>query len=1168
MSTSAEHPTAGPKAFATEKPPPAELNGVGGEVGGGNETGRAGGNGAAAAAAAAGEGAGAEIGGGGDGGRSGASVAYQPTGGAVLEFHNYEVKPDDVLVEQGRHAVSVQEMLMRPVFWPFSGQGDEVCRSVWMRDTGARPYPRPRKRRGTSGAAAAAAATTTTGGVGKDAQEDHEDGETDVDEDYHEGPVGLEPYPLRAAAILEDAYRFLAWYLECREGGGPPPGARSSGEVGDKGARGKPGGGGSLSPTVLLTVQVADELVQFRSLTDIVSVKRNLGSAFSLFGRRRVFRGVPVEEEGGIEEGGGRDEGEREKREEDGTGTGRNDDDDDAPPYPDPPTSSGTPYASESSLDASEDQAVTGSSTESEQSPSSGPTHASGSASGEGDGGEGTRVQRNPSSSCSSQYGCRAEGADKVDSDLEERVEHLVLVVHGIGDALMSVDLGMVQLRSLVECCDTMRAHHEEVVLNSKDLRGLRKKKGIRKRGRVGGSEDFGGGGGGRGGDGRGAATAEETQEEEEEERDCLGEVPTGLGRVEYLPVEWHTRFKGRLYREGGGSGGAAEGSSKDHPGTSPPSGATRRPRSEGAPGPGRGEGSGATGAGGSGSGIGSGGLSIWDITLPRAPTLRAFTNDTLLDILYFMSPEYHQVIVQEVTQEINRILELFRKHTRDWSGKVSIVAHSLGAIICFDIMANQPSAGGGGGVPPGPGDTRASAPSATPVPVPRNGGSNRNTTTTTNDSNNDNNNNDNHSSSSSSSSADGQGSPNDVDVGSLEQGRRPGEKEGVGVGGKTPQEQGQEQEGEEGCLRYYRGSTKFPELSARVENVFCLGSPIGMFLMIRGQHRRLGKAFKLPGCRRLFNIFHPYDPVAFRLEPLLRAGNGDVQGANDGGDPPPEEPVILPTWTGGLRVHYQVQRWWQDIWSRACETKRRAEVGIERSLESIGLIDEQTGDQDDNESSGPPESPFSPSSSPQFATLSREGHARGGGFDSAAAAPTAAGGDGTMATLAATGVGGVTRLTVRETASTAASQASLNSLAGIPGERQQQQQQQQKEEQEQLPEEGHRHSRPGNGAATTGTAERRAARAAWQSAVMEEDLERNGALAGGRRVDYCLQEKEFEVTNEYIFALGSHVIYWSSKDVSLFVAQQVVADATAASDTDARAPATAPSAAGKANQQ
>lgn len=30
--------------------------------------------------------------------------------------------------------------------------------------------------------------------------------------------------------------------------------------------------------------------------------------------------------------------------------------------------------------------------------------------------------------------------------------------------------------------------------------------------------------------------------------------------------------------------------------------------------------------------------------------------------------------------------------------------------------------------------------------------------------------------------------------------------------------------------------------------------------------------------------------------------------------------------------------------------------------------------------------------------------------------------------------------------------------------------------------------------------------RTAWNSGVMEEDVERNGALAGGRRVDYCLQ--------------------------------------------------------------
>lgn len=41
-------------------------------------------------------------------------------------------------------------------------------------------------------------------------------------------------------------------------------------------------------------------------------------------------------------------------------------------------------------------------------------------------------------------------------------------------------------------------------------------------------------------------------------------------------------------------------------------------------------------------------------------------------------------------------------------------------------------------------------------------------------------------------------------------------------------------------------------------------------------------------------------------------------------------------------------------------------------------------------------------------------------------------------------------------------------------------------------------------------------------------------------------------MTNEYIFALGSHVIYWTSKDVSLFIAQQVVADAVASDDVGA----------------
>lgn len=50
------------------------------------------------------------------------------------------------------------------------------------------------------------------------------------------------------------------------------------------------------------------------------------------------------------------------------------------------------------------------------------------------------------------------------------------------------------------------------------------------------------------------------------------------------------------------------------------------------------------------------------------------------------------------------------------------------------------------------------------------------------------------------------------------------------------------------------------------------------------------------------------------------RGNGGGFSPGGDGVISSPEEPVILPTWTGGLRVQYQVKRWWQDLWSRWVE--------------------------------------------------------------------------------------------------------------------------------------------------------------------------------------------------------------------------------------------------------
>ena len=43
------------------------------------------------------------------------------------------------------------------------------------------------------------------------------------------------------------------------------------------------------------------------------------------------------------------------------------------------------------------------------------------------------------------------------------------------------------------------------------------------------------------------------------------------------------------------------------------------------------------------------------------------------------------------------------------------------------------------------------------------------------------------------------------------------------------------------------------------------LGSPIAVFLLIRNQQQPLEADYCLPGCSRMFNIFHPFDPAAYR---------------------------------------------------------------------------------------------------------------------------------------------------------------------------------------------------------------------------------------------------------------------------------------------------------------
>jgi hypothetical protein len=66
---------------------------------------------------------------------------------------------------------------------------------------------------------------------------------------------------------------------------------------------------------------------------------------------------------------------------------------------------------------------------------------------------------------------------------------------------------------------------------------------------------------------------------------------------------------------------------------------------------------------------------------------MRAFANDTLLDVLYFMNPEHHDTIIDIVTYEMNLVVSKVCDLT-NFTGKVSLMGHSLGR--CFFLPSLQ----------------------------------------------------------------------------------------------------------------------------------------------------------------------------------------------------------------------------------------------------------------------------------------------------------------------------------------------------------------------------------------------------------------------------------------------------------------------------------------------
>ncbi|XP_018645152.1 SEC23-interacting protein (p125),putative [Schistosoma mansoni] len=266
-------------------------------------------------------------------------------------------------------------------------------------------------------------------------------------------------------------------------------------------------------------------------------------------------------------------------------------------------------------------------------------------------------------------------------------------------------------------------------------------------------------------------------------------------------------------------------------------------------------------------------------ITLGSIPKLRQFTNDSLMDILFYTSSRYSQLIVNTVAREITRLRELFLSRNPNFSGNISIIGHSLGAVISFDLLCHQtaynPSYTTTTDQPPIVSSstvhnnntrtigstfitdtdsqsrtindvnyvnkllsevkvdqftddvssskiTATSFPAATITSVTSSisSGSNGSTTMVT-----DTNTSMNISSLSSASSSNN-----------------------AGFGITLP---------------------NYPQLGFTISGLYTLGSPIPLFLTARGI-KTLSSEFHLPTCSTFYNIFHPFDPVAYRMETLI----------------------------------------------------------------------------------------------------------------------------------------------------------------------------------------------------------------------------------------------------------------------------------------------------------
>ncbi|KAK9808811.1 hypothetical protein WJX72_004107 [[Myrmecia] bisecta] len=391
----------------------------------------------------------------------------------------------------------------------------------------------------------------------------------------------------------------------------------------------------------------------------------------------------------------------------------------------------------------------------------------------------------------------------------------------------------------------------------------------------------------------------------------------------------------------------------------------------------------------------------------PGVGSLRTMLHATAVEVLLYLTPLHCQDMLDSLATSLNATFDKFMRRNPGFQGTVSIVAHSLGSVLCFDILCNQPhlfeqlrvsspiaadihqssaegqaaarrSRAGGLAEEPelqamGSADFEALAPGASNIPpfppsatgvvdlvTPPRPAAGLSATVNNNDL---------------------------IDLSRLTSPRTQAQRQSSG-GLPTSEEQrlraeiqrlqldleaaradrdrlaSSLQSGSSAAASAADGSSyaaawraKFGSLAQTqererlapivdiqalhfaVDQFVCIGSPLGLFLALRKVNPAKGQGLGmpaavplmlgggyaggdgLPAVRRMTNLYQPYDPVAYRLEPLI------VSGADK------RKPAYAPYYKGGKRLHIGMQEWSEDVGAAAAKASSALSQKVTGSL-------------------------------------------------------------------------------------------------------------------------------------------------------------------------------------------------------------------------------------------